>query len=210
MISIKSLKEEIIKVCHLMYEKGFICATDGNVSLKFQKSEILITASGTHKGLLKDNDIIITDLGGNIISGTKKPSSEIKMHLKIYNTCENINAVIHAHPPFSTALTLAGKKFSTGYTPEVFLTFGDEIPVARYATPSTDEVPESIADFLPDHKAIMLSRHGSLTFGKTIWEAFYLLEKLENAAYVYFLASQLGKPEPLPDEKLKILKSLGH
>ncbi len=210
MISIKSLKEEIMEVCNLMYEKGYICATDGNVSVKFQKSELLITASGAHKGLLKDSDIIITDLEGNTISGTKKPSSEIKMHLKIYNTCENINAVIHAHPPFCTALTLTGKKLCTSYTPEVFLTFGGEIPVARYATPSTEEVPESIADFLPDHRAIMLSRHGSLTFGKTTWEAFYLLEKLENAAYVYFLASQLGKPEPLPEEKLRILKTLGH
>ncbi len=208
MITTTLLKKEIISVCDLMYKKGLICATDGNVSVRYQKSEILITASGTHKGLLKEDDIILTDLEGNIISGRKKPSSEIKMHIEVYHRCQGVRAVIHAHPPFCTALSLTGEKFPTSFTPEVFITFGETVPVARYATPSTREVPESIAPFLPEHKAIILAHHGSLTFGKTVWEAFYMLEKLENAAYVYFLAKQLGEPKPLSRTSLEALKQL--
>ncbi len=208
MIRLKTLRKEIVKVCRLMYERGFICATDGNVSIKFQENEILITPSGTHKGLLTEDDIVMTDLQGNLISGNKKPSSEIMMHLKVYNACEGINAVIHAHPPICTAISLTDAVLSTKYTPEVYITFGDSIPIAPYATPSTKEVPDSIADYLPEHRAIILSHHGSLTMGKSLWEAFYRLEKMENAAYVYLLAKQFGKPEPISEEKLKLLERL--
>jgi len=210
MLSTKSLKKDIMKVCDLMYKKGYICATDGNVSIRFQKHEMLITASGTHKGLLEEDDIILTDLEGNVISGQKKPSSEIMMHLEVYKTCEDVNAVIHAHPPICTAMSFSQQAIPTNYMPEAYLTFGGEIPIARYATPSTREVPEAISNFLPEHKAMVLAHHGSLTMGSNIWEAFYRLEKMENVAYVFLLARQFGKPEPLSEEKLKLLEQLCH
>ncbi len=210
MLSIKSIKKDIIAVCRLMYEKGYISATDGNVSVRFQKHEMLITATGTHKGLLKEEDIIVTDLEGNRISGQKKPSSEIMMHLKVYEKCKGISAVIHAHPPICTAISLTNSSIPTTFTPEVYISFGRKIPVARYATPSTSEVPEAISEFLPDFKALLLARHGTLTMGKNLWDAFYRLEKMENAAHVFLLAKHLGGAEPIAEEKLKLLDQLFH
>jgi len=208
MKNIKRLKKEMIKICHQMYKKGFINATDGNVSVRFEKHEILITRSGTHKGFLTLEDILITDLTGAVVSGKGKPSSEIRMHLEVYSRRDDVKAVIHAHPPLCTAFSLSGSPIPTVWLPEVYLIFGNEIPLASYATPSTQEVPEAISPYLKNHDALILSRHGSLTLGENLWEAFCKLEKMENTAWVTFFAKMIGNPKPMNNEELNLLAEI--
>jgi L-fuculose-phosphate aldolase len=203
------LREEIIRVCQKLAEKDLIAATDGNVSCKVGKDHLLVTPSGKPKAGLKPIDLLLLNLGGEILAGREKPSNEIRMHLEVYRRREDVGAVVHAHPPMLTALTLAGTPFMADVLPEVWLTFGP-VPTAPYATPSTEEVPEAIGPYLEGHQAILLERHGSLTLGRSLDEAYLRLEKLEHAARTLFFAQLLHKelPSPLPGEALKKLEKL--
>jgi L-fuculose-phosphate aldolase len=200
---------ELISVCKKLAERGLVAATDGNVSCRIGREKLLITPGGKPKGRLDPMDLLLLDLAGNVLAGPGKPSSEVRMHLEVYRCRADVAAVVHAHPVMLTALTLAGIPFEARALPEVWLTLGP-VPTAPYATPCTDEVPEAIAPFLEGHQAILLDRHGSLTMGRSLEEAYLRLEKLEHAAHVLFFAGMLGKasPSPLPDEALAKLEQL--
>lgn len=204
-----SARQEVIAVCRKLAEKGLIAATDGNVSCRVAAGRLLVTPSGKPKGALKPADLILLDEQGEVLEGRDRPSSEIRMHLEVYHRRPDVAAVVHAHPPMLTAFTLAGTPFLAEALPEVWLTFG-AVPTVPYATPSTAEVPAAIAPFLEKHLALLLERHGSLTLGSTLDEAYLRLEKLEHAARVLFYAKLLGQalPTPLPDEALEKLESL--
>ena len=203
------LRRDVIEICRRIEKKGFIAATDGNVSCRVGQDHLLITPSGRCKGELEPDDLLLVDLHGKVISGQGKPSSEIRMHLLAYQKRIDIGAVVHAHPPLLTAFTLAGVSFTSEVLPEVWLTIGS-VPTAPYATPSTDEVPESVAPFIEHHQALLLERHGSLTLGKDVKEAYLRLEKLEHAAhtlfYTYLLSGQ--HPTPLPESALIRLREV--
>jgi L-fuculose-phosphate aldolase len=156
--------------------------------------------------------LIVVDSNGQIIEGKGKPSSEIRLHLLVYALRKDIDAVIHAHPPILTAITLAKLPFDAALLPELWLTV-KSIPIAPYATPSTTDLPESVAPFIPNHNAILLERHGSLTMASDLERAFFILEKLEHAALIFILSFILsgGKiPQPLSPEDLARLSSVFH
>jgi L-fuculose-phosphate aldolase len=203
------LRTELVDVCRKLAEKGLIAATDGNVSCRVGEDRLLITPSGIAKGELKAVDLLLVDLQGAVLAGGAKPSSEARMHFLIYKKRPDVHAVVHAHPPLLTAFTLAGVPFVAEALPEVWLTIG-AVPTASYATPSTEEAPDSITGFVEDCQAILLERHGSLTFGKNLKEAYMRLEKLEHAAHTLFYAQLLTRcpPEPLPEDALAKLASL--
>jgi L-fuculose-phosphate aldolase len=203
------LRVELIAVCQKLARKDLITATDGNVSCRVGEDRLLVTPSGKPKAGLKPLDLLLLNLRGEILAGREKPSNEIRMHLEVYRRLEDVEAIVHAHPPMLTAFTLAGIPFIADALPEVWLTFGS-VPTAPYATPSTEEVPEVIAPYLDGHQAILLERHGSLTLGRSLDEAYLRLEKLEHAARTLFFAQLLRKepPSPLPGEALKQLEKL--
>jgi L-fuculose-phosphate aldolase len=200
---------ELVAVCKKLAEKGFIAATDGNVSCRVGQDKLLVTPSGKPKGDLKPIDLLLLNLHGEVLAGLEKPSSEIRMHLEVYRCRPDVKAIVHAHPPMLTALTLAGIPFVAEALPEVWLTFGP-VPTAPYATPCTAEVPEAIAPFLEKHQAVLLERHGSLTVGRSLDEAYLRLDKLEHAARILFFARLLSNapPSPLPDKALAKLEQL--
>jgi len=200
---------EVIAVCRKLAEKDLIAATDGNVSCRVGEGRLLVTPSGKPKGELKPVDLLLLDLDGQVLAGREKPSSEIRMHLEVYRRRADVAAIVHAHPPMLTAFTLAGIPFVADALPEVWLTFGP-VPTAPYATPCTAEVPEALAPFLEKHQAILLERHGSLTLGGTLKEAYLRLEKLEHAARILFFAQLLSNapPSPLPIDALAKLEKL--
>jgi L-fuculose-phosphate aldolase len=181
---------EIIKVCRKLESKGLIAASDGNVSCRAGDECILITPSGVSKGDMEPEEIAKTSMQGELLEGPIRPSSEIRMHLHVYRMRPDVLAVVHAHPPVATASTLAGFPLNPKVLPEVWVMLG-KIPVAPYATPSTDEVPQSIDPYVSDSRAILLRRHGALTFGATLMEAFMRMEKLEHFARILFYASML-------------------
>lgn len=206
----RKLRDDIIAVCRKLEQKQLIAACDGNVSCRTGNGDILITPSGVPKGDLLAEDLVKTTLEGNVVEGSAKPSSEIRMHLLAYRKRPDVFAVVHAHPIMATAFTLAGFPFNAKVLPEVWLMLGN-VPTAPYATPSTPEVPQAIDRYVEGHRAILLSRHGALTFGKNVLEAYLRMDKLEHAARTLYFASVLEDrktPAILPESEIRKLDLL--
>jgi L-fuculose-phosphate aldolase len=197
----------IIEIGRRIYDKGLAAGTDGNISCRSASGRILITGSGTSLGELEPKDIISVDFGGKVYSGKRKASSELPMHLAAYKLRPDINAVIHAHPPVATGLSVAGLTLDSPVIPEIVMTLG-KIPTAPYATPSTEEGARSITGLIVDHDAVLLDHHGAVTVGKTLKEAFYKMEKVEYAAKVILTAKRLGEVIELTAEQISRLRDL--
>lgn len=205
------LRQEIVRVGRLMWERGYVAATDGNLSVRLGSDRLLVTPSGVSKGFLSTDALAVIRLDGSPASSYRgrgqKPSSEIMMHLEVYRQRSDVNALIHAHPPISTAFSIAGVSLARCVIPEVIVTLG-AIPTAGYATPGTDEVPESIRQAVRDHDAIIMAHHGSLTVGKNLWEAYLRLEKVEHTAQITLAAHQLGQVSTLSPAEVEKLTEM--
>ncbi len=202
-----SYKKELIEICHKVYANKFVAAHDGNLSIRISENEILITPSGKCKGELREEDLIIIDNDGNLIEGNSKPSTENKIHLFAYKNRNDINAVVHCHPVYSTAFAVFGEGFENPVLPEVVLTLG-KIPLCKYGTPSTNEVTDSMIPYIKESSAMLLQNHGALTLGKNIKDAYFKMEKLEQYAQIIFLARTLGGEKSLSKENIERLASI--
>mgnify|MGYP001271715586 FL=1 len=176
---------------------------DGNISVRSTRG-MFITASGVDKEFISADDVIKISFDGTLLNGNKKPSTEFKLHSAIYNNRPDINAIIHTHPRYTTAFAAAGKTISTNCFPEVFLSLG-KVPICPYATPSTDEVPESIVPNLNGTMALILANHGAVALGKSLDDAFYKMLKLEHTASIQIAAQAIGGVKEISEEKLKKL-----
>lgn len=201
------LKNELIQYSKLCGAAGFVKAYDGNLSLRTKKNYILSTASKTNKSFIKPADLVKCDLKGKKLSGKRQLSTELKLHLYIYSKRKDVNAVIHTHPIYITSYAAAGKKLPANILPEVYMQFGS-IPLAPYAAPSTDEVPASIEPYVMECNAVILSNHGLVAYGKTIEEAYYITQKLEQYAQICFNAKLLGGAKAITAAQLKKLDTL--
>ncbi|MDX9701478.1 MAG: class II aldolase/adducin family protein [Candidatus Auribacterota bacterium] len=201
------LRQQMVDIGNIMYKRGYVVATDGNISVRIGKDAVLITPSGVAKGTMEPSDIVIMSLCGKKLSGKHKPSSEYKLHLAVYSKRPDVQAVIHAHPPLCTALTLAGVALDKPLLPEVVLALG-YIPTAPYGTPSTDEVPRSIEPYIATCDAILMERHGSVTVGVSLTDAYNKLEKLEHYAQTVIHAMQIGSVQPISPENIEKLSAM--
>jgi L-fuculose-phosphate aldolase len=205
-----SLRREIAAVCRRIYDKGFVAATDGNVTARLDSKRILATPSGVSKGDVTPDSLIICDMTGAKLSGPGKTTSEVLLHLAVYKARPDINAVVHAHPPYATALTVAGVSLADPVLPEVVVTFG-RICTTKYATPASPEGPRAIRRLIKRCDALLLDRHGALAAGHSPWQAYFRLEKVEHAAHVVFLARQLGRVRKLTRAQVRlIVKATAH
>jgi L-fuculose-phosphate aldolase len=194
-------RTEIIRVCRKL-DAGFPRpATDGNVSARLDGERILITPSMLRKGDIKEAQLLVTDMAGRVLAGRRKPSSEVKMHLYAYKMRPDVKAIVHAHPPFATAFAAAGLDLKAPLLPEVVLTVGP-VPLASYATPSTEEVPRSIAKLIRKHQALLLANHGVLALGKDLDEALQRMERVEHLAKISLWARLLKRPSYLNKNQL--------
>lgn len=182
-------------------------ATDGNVSARLDGRRILITPSMLRKGEIRESQLLVTDLEGRVLEGKGRPSSEIKMHLFAYKMRPDVKAVVHAHPPYATAFAAAGLDLKAPLLPEVVLTVGP-VPLSPYATPSTEEVPRSIAPLIKKHQALLLANHGVLALGQGLEEALQRMERVEHLAKITFLAQTLARPKYLNKKQLHRLLDL--
>jgi L-fuculose-phosphate aldolase len=200
----------IIDTGRRMYERGFVASNDGNISVRISDNLILITPTGVSKGEMTPDMLVILDLDGNIIDGSRKVSSETAMHLRLYRENIAIGAVTHAHPAAATAFAIARIPLDKPVYPEALVILG-EVPVASYATPGTSEVPESVAPYANTHRAVLLANHGALTWGKDLHEAWFRLESLENYAKILMYSRFILKAaeELTPDEQNKVLIAAG-
>ena len=200
------LKQDIVRVCQMLHRKNYLAATDGNVSVRLG-DQVLLTPSGVNKGMMAEDQVITVDLEGRLLAGTGRPTSELRMHLLVYELRPEAGAVVHAHLPYATACTLAGISLLEPILPEVVITLKG-IPTAAYATPGTEEVPKAIRDFIPEFDAILLSRHGAMTVGHDVMDAYNKMEKLEHTARVVLAARLQGPVSPLSDSEVEKLRRL--
>ncbi|MBZ0306919.1 MAG: class II aldolase/adducin family protein [Anaerolineae bacterium] len=200
------LREQICQIGELMHRFQYVDGAAGNISARLDEQRILTTPSGLAKGFMRPDQLLVVDLAGNPLSAANdlKPTSEILMHLEVYKKRPDVGGVVHAHPPHAVALTIAGIPLNYYTIPEAVVFLGD-IPTTPYATPSSFENRDAIANLIGRHQALMLAYHGSLTVGKTIWEAYLRLSCLEHTARITFLTQQLGGGNPLPPEQLQKL-----
>lgn len=201
------LKEEIVEICHYMHAQGYIAGTDGNVSIRLNENEILITPSGINKGFISEKDLLTINLKGEILDGKGKSSSETQMHLKVYELRDDLKAVIHAHPPYVSAFNVAEIELSEKILPETVILM-KKIITTKYSRPCSYENSKLIEEHIKDTDTLILKRHGTLTAGKDLMTTYNKLEKLEHTAKVAFIANSLGGIKLLDDKEVKILLKL--
>lgn len=204
MISELKYKQQICDIGKRIYDKGFVAANDGNISIRISNNEFLITPTGVSKGFMTPDMILKVDGKGRVLKGDYRPTSEMKMHLVVYQERPDINAVVHVHPPFATAFAIAGIPLNQAIMPESVVYLGT-IPVAEYGTPSTQEIPDAVKKYVHQHQGVLLENHGALTWGKNLEHAYYLMESLEFSAKINWIAKQLNGDRELSKEHVKSL-----
>ena len=203
------LRAEIVQIGQLMHARGLLCGFEGNLSARLDDERLLITPSGLHKGLMRQEQLLVVDLDGRIIVESEttrglRPTSELPMHLEAYRRRPDVRAVVHAHPPITVALSIAGVAMDTPLLPEVIVLLG-LIPTTDYAMSSSDEGATAIRRLIADHDALILQRHGTLTVGATLTAAFMRLETVEQNARIHFMLAQLGANNPLAAHEVRKL-----
>ena len=183
-------KKLICEIGRRIYDRNYVAANDGNISVKIGPNTILTTPTGVSKGFMTPDMMVKMDLSGKVLAGKMKPSSEVKMHLRVYQENPTVNAVVHAHPPVATSFAIAGIGLDKPILPEQIVLLGN-VPVAPYATPGTQEVPDSIAPYCNDHNAVLLANHGALTWGDDLLQAYYRLESLEHYALILMYSNNI-------------------
>ena len=201
----QTIREEICEIGRRMYTRRMVAANDGNLSVRLSENEVLCTPTGVSKGFMKPEQLCKVDLTGKVLQMAEGfgPSSEVKMHLRVYQKRPDISAVVHAHPIFA----VMGRALDIPIMPEVIVNFG-KVPLAPYGTPSTLEIPDAIEPYLADYEAILLESHGALTWAKDLMAAYMKMESVEFYAELLYRSTQLGGPRELSEDKLARLREV--
>ena len=208
-LSYMELREQICDVCHKMWQLGWVAANDGNVSARLDDGTFLATPTGMSKSFITPEKLVRINGKGEVLEGLPgyRPSSEIKMHLRCYKEREDVNSVLHAHPPVATGYAVANVPLDEYSMIETVIALGS-IPVTPYGTPSTYEVPDNIAPYLGEHDAMLLQNHGALTVGADVITAYYRMETLELFAKISLNARMLGGAQEISRENIDRLISM--
>jgi L-fuculose-phosphate aldolase len=199
------VRRGIVRVCKRMYERGLIAGPDGNVSVRITYEHVLVTPQGFSKATVEEHDLVLVTLDGKRVGGRHEPSSELGMHLAVYRVREDVNAVVHAHPPVATAFAVAGMGLPGNILPELAVQMGD-VPIVPYATPGTPQLEETLAPYLPNYDAFLLANHGATTLGCTLAEAHLRMESLEHSANILLTARLLGRVNALGADDARVLE----
>jgi L-fuculose-phosphate aldolase len=201
MKTIASIKKELVEIGKRLYNRGFVAANDGNLSVRVDKERILITPTGVSKGFMEPEMMVLCDLQGRSLSHGPKASTEILLHLKVYEQREEIHGIVHAHPPYATAFGVAGIPLTQATLPEVIMTLGG-IPLIEYGTPGTEAIVRPLEKHVKEYDAFLLQNHGALTAGKDLLAAYFRMETLEHCAQITFISKLLGKIQTLPGSEV--------
>jgi L-fuculose-phosphate aldolase len=204
-----SLRHDIVEIGRRLWQRGFVASNDGNISVRIAPDRLLMTPASVSKGFMSADMMVITDLEGRLIEAAagRKPSSEALMHLVVYRERPDINAVVHAHPPIATGFAVAGIALDRAVLAEVVTTLGG-IPIAGYATPSTQELADTVAPLIRSHDGVLLANHGAVALGRDLYSAYYKMETIEHFAQISLVARQLGREHLLSREEVDRLQGL--
>lgn len=197
----EQLREQVVRIGRVMWERGLVSANDGNVSVRLADGSVLCTPTGVSKGFMTPEMLPVVALDGTTLRGDLRPSSEVLMHLRAYLEDPAVGAVVHAHPLYATAFAIKGEPLTGLMMPESVVAM-PEVPLAPYATPSTQEVPDSIAPFVRSHTGCLLEHHGALTWGPDLMTAYLAMERLEYSAHMTALTRQIGGERQLSAERV--------
>ncbi len=198
-------RQALCRIGALCYQKGHIAGADGNLSARLEDGTILITPAGAMKGFLEPGHIAHIDANGRVVDDGPSASTETGIHLVSYRERPDMRAVVHAHPPHAVALSIAGIDQMLPMIPEIIVTIGGT-PTTPFATPGTDELPESIRSTVRCSDTLIMKNHGAVTLGANLMDAFKKLDMIEHTAKILWLAySVKGGVEPLPPEAVEKL-----
>jgi L-fuculose-phosphate aldolase len=201
----KQMGMDVVRYGRLLYEKGLTTGTGGNISARVE-DVMIITPSGTCKGMLDPTELVTVDIASGKATGGR-PSMETPFHLTVYREREDVNGVVHVHPRYCTVLACAGMEVNPGLTPEGLMVLGRRVPLVPYATPGSLELAESLRKEVRNADAFLLENHGAIAVGKDLKDAYHRLETLEFHAELQYRLTQLGKGGPLPEAEIRrILK----
>lgn len=200
-------RADIVEVGRRLWSRGYVASNDGNISVRLDAHRLLTTPKNVSKGFMTAEMMVVTDLEGRKISGDREPSSELKMHLEVYRSRQDAGAVVHAHPPTATGFAVAGIALDRAVLAEVITTLGS-IPIAAYATPSTEELPAAVRKFVKAHDGLLLANHGALALAGDVMTAYYRMETIEHFAKISLVARTLGREHVLSRDEVVRLQGL--
>lgn len=203
----REVRRDLVEAGRRMYMRGFVCANDGNLSARISDTVIVATPSGVSKGFMTEDMLVKLDLDGNILEGTQKPSSEIKMHIAVYRESAELLSVCHAHPPAATAFAAAGVPLDKALLQETVMLLG-VIPIAPYAMPGSDELARGVARFCREYHGALLEHHGVVSWGRDVMQALYRLESIEYTATVTMYSKMMGFSHALDKQQVDALAAL--
>jgi L-fuculose-phosphate aldolase len=200
-------RDDICRIGQLVFQKGWVAANDGNITIRLDAERILATPAGVCKGMMQPDDLIVVDMQGNKISGRAERTSEIAMHLAVYELRADVKAVVHTHPPVATGFAAAGKPLNVAILPEVIVAMGC-VPLADYGLPGTPALTEPMRPLIPKYDALLMANHGAVCYGEDVWKAYFRMETLEHSARISLVAELLGGAKALPRAEVdKLLDS---
>jgi len=200
-------RADIVEVGRRLWLRGFVASNDGNISVRLDEHRLVTTPTGVSKGFMTPDMMVVTDLDGRKIAGERVASSELKMHLEVYRSRPDARAVVHAHPPTATGFAVAGIALDRAVLAEVITTLGS-IPIAEYATPSTEELPAAVRKYVKAHDGILLANHGALALADDVFAAYYRMETIEHFARISLVARTLGREHVLSRTEVDRLQGL--
>ena len=203
----EQLRADIVEVGRRLHARAYVASNDGNISVRLDDGRLLTTPKGVSKGFMTPDMIVTTDLKGSKLAGDREPSSELLMHLAVYENRPEVGAVVHAHPPTATGFAVAGIPLDRAVLAEVVTTLGS-IPIADYGTPSTQELADGVRQHIKVHDGLLLANHGALTVAGELFPAYYKMETIEHFARISLVARTLGRERLLSREEVMRLQDL--
>jgi L-fuculose-phosphate aldolase len=198
---------DIVRFGKMVHERGYVAATDGNLSVRLDHDTVLCTPTAMSKGMMEPEDLVVVDMKGKKVTGRRNVSSEIAMHLLIYRLRPDVKGIVHAHPPTATGYAAAGLPLNQALISEIVLALGC-IPLAKYGTPGTPELTDALAPLIPHYDAILMANHGVVTYAENLLRAYMKMETVEHFAQIALVTHQLGGAQLLSkDEVGKLLEA---
>jgi L-fuculose-phosphate aldolase len=201
------VRTDIVEIGRRLWERGYVASNDGNISVRIDEGRLITTPKNVSKGFMTPDMMVVTDLSGKKLAGDRDASSELKMQLQVYRDRPDARAVVHAHPPTATGYAVAGIPLDRAVLAEVVTTLGS-IPIAEYATPSTDELPMACSKYLKAHDGLLLANHGALAIGPDLFTAYHRMETIEHFAKISLVTRMLGREHLLSREEVLRLQGL--
>jgi L-fuculose-phosphate aldolase len=203
----EQVRADIVEVGRRLYARGYVASNDGNISVRLDAGRLMTTPKSVSKGFMTPDMMVVVDPDGRKLSGDRDASSELPMHLEIYRSRPDVNAVVHAHPPLATGFAVAGIPLTRAVLAEVVTTLGS-VPIAEYGTPSTRELPDAVRKYIKAHDGLLLANHGAVTCCRTLMSAYYKMETIEHFAKISLVARLLGREHLLSREEVDRLQGL--